>query len=471
MGNKGSSETAPMLPKEQKPCCNCKNLFYIFYFLCSLSGQYSFFSVKKCSYQMVLSIIGCICFFGHSIIYIVYAGVTVTVEVTRIGNLSEVINSTDNDLILCALPQEHWKFTTAIFFSAFSAFFSYLIVTVFILIPSNWMVCCCCCKHCREHDKNSDGTGNTNSSVNQQGSTSDSDENCCSPNSDCCFMYRYALKDDTLSPFSDDDSSQLLCKDGCWFFANYVLIMFFLLCCGISTSVAYIIFVYHQSYCWFNAVGITMTVLHLITQFCAIQSCFIFSKIVYIVINRLKKLEDDICKAAKEMSANADHCEHQTSTNTPSCVVPCLLYKEKEDRKKYHKLREIDQEFIDKVKPTLDLFGYWFIFHWIAYAVTTMLLSAFIVQVIIDVIRYNVNSVNNMIPETVTDTKSPYVSYVVFFTLVHAYLFLYPCFRAAAIATARAELIAKISKQKWESVSVQVQTNFVQYLTSQNFAF
>ena len=90
-------------------------------------------------------------FIVHSGIYIVYAGVTVTVEVIRIGNFSEVINSAENDLIICALPQEHWKFTTAIFFSTFSAFFSYIIITVFILIPSNCTACCC-----RENDKKSD---------------------------------------------------------------------------------------------------------------------------------------------------------------------------------------------------------------------------------------------------------------------------------------------------------------------------
>ena len=100
-----------------------------------------------------------------------------------------------------------------------------------------------------------------------------------------------------------------------------------------------------------------------------------------------------------------------------------------------------------------------------------MLLSAFIVQVIIDVIWYNIQSVNNMLPKTEMDTTAQYICYVVFFTLIHAFLFLYPCFRAAAIATARAKLIATISNQQWKNVSVPIQTNFVQYLTSQNFAF
>ena len=60
---------------------------------------------------------------------------------------------------------------------------------------------------------------------------------------------------------------------------------------------------------------------------------------------------------------------------------------------------------------------------------------------------------------------------VVFFTLVHAYLFLYPCFRAAAIATARAKMISAISKRRWLNIPLSSQNNFVQYLISQKFAF
>ena len=51
-----------------------------------------------------------------------------------------------------------------------------------------------------------------------------------------------------------------------------------------------------------------------------------------------------------------------------------------------------------EVKPTLDQFGVWFIFHWISCALTTILLSAFIVQVIIDVIRFGTQTVDNMMP-------------------------------------------------------------------------
>ena len=59
-------------------------------------------------------------------------------------------------------------------------------------------------------------------------------------------------------------------------------------------------------------------------------------------------------------------------------------------RGQYYWLKEIDQDFSRTVKPTLHLFGYWFVFHWIMYALTTILLSAVIVEIIIDIVGYDI---------------------------------------------------------------------------------
>ena len=126
-------------------------------------------------------------------------------------------------------------------------------------------------------------------------------------------MYKKALRDGTLSFFNKPSDHELSCKDVFCFFANYILIMLALCVCGIITSVVYIIFVYRQAYCWINALSITMTILHLNSQFCAIQSCFIFSKIVHKVTNRLNKLAKEIGKEAKNMAA-AD-CQHNHPQN------------------------------------------------------------------------------------------------------------------------------------------------------------
>ena len=148
-----------------------------------------------------------------------------------------------------------------------------------------------------------------------------------------------------------------------------------------------------------------------------------------------------------------------------------LLKSGKVDRGRYLWLQKTDQIFIEQVKPMLKMFGIWFVSHWTSYALTTVLLSTFIVENIIEVIQYNFNSAGSFLPNGEADTKAPYVFYVVFFTLVHAYLFLYPCFRAAAIGTARVKLISTISKKQWTNIPLSIQSNFVQYLTSHNFAF
>ncbi len=181
-------------------------------------------------------------------------------------------------------------------------------------------------------------------------------------------------------------------------------------------------------------------------------------------------------------TAQSNDCEHtlsQTSSHANaivqalSCAVSCLVHKEKVDRENFHQLQKIDKEFIDQVKSTLHLFGVWFIFHWTLYALTTVLLSAFIIEIIITIIQNDLNSAHSYLPDGEADTRAPYILYVVFFTLVHGYLFLYPCFRAAAIANARANMINKISenKKQWANIPVSIQTSFVQYLTSKNFAF
>ena len=324
---------------------------YLFYF-CLLSGQYINFS-NECSCETCFSTVGFFFFIWHSVVYVTYAVTTLAVEFSRIASSSNVINtsSIENETIVCALPQEHWKFTTANTFSTFSAFFSYIIITIFILFPSNWMSLCCQC----------------DSNAGQDGDDEDDEDHCCT-------TYRRAHKNGTLSPYDDDD--KLSTKHKCYFYTNYVVIMLALPIGCIATSAAYIIYFYHQTDCWINALSVTMTVLHLNSQFCAIQSCFIFSKIVYKVTNRLKILAKKIGEAANNMtSADCQHIPSSAQTSCQltsastardactqtipvlSCAVPCLLCKEKADREVYHELQKIDQEFIREVKPTLDLFG------------------------------------------------------------------------------------------------------------------
>ena len=369
--------------------------------------------------------------------YIGYVGTALSIEVCTIANITYT-TSIGNDKIICMLPQEHWKFTTAVTISTFAAFFSYSLMTFFVLIPVNSIRCC-------------------------------SSKCCCS--NGCCTTYGKALRDSALSPYNDDDkSSNLSAKEIGYFFTNYVVVLVFFICSFIS-SIIYAHSVYDQGRCWMNALYLAMMVLHLCSQFCAIHSCFIFSKIIYKVTNKLHNLTTEMNRVNFPISRML--IKHVQSKTKLVCIQDLLQSQKVEDveRGRYQWLQKIDQNFIKQVKPMLKLFGFWFIVHWTLYALTTMLLSAFIVQIIIEVIQYNFNSAGSFLPNGEADTKAPYVFYVVFFTLVHAYLFLYPCFRAAAIGTARMELISTISKKQWINIPLSVQNNFVQYLTSEKFTF
>ena len=64
----------------------------------------------------------------------------------------------------------------------------------------------------------------------------------------------------------------------------------------------------------------------------------------------------------------------------------------------------MDQNFINQVKPILELLGIcfvlgiWFDFHWALYALKTVLLSAFIVENIIDILKFDLQSVDDLLP-------------------------------------------------------------------------
>ena len=392
----------------------------------SPSESPSGFSCKK-----LVSVIALIPFVGQVIVYFGYVGTALAVEVCTIANIN-CTNSTGNGSSICMLPQEHWKFTTAITISTIAAFFSYSLMTFFVLIPVNSIRCC--------------------------------SSKCCYSNG-CCTTYGKALRDSALSPYNDDDkSSELSAEQTCYFFTNYLFVILLFLCSFVSSFI-YVRSVYNQGSCRVNGLYLAMIVLHLSSQFCAVHSCFIFSKIIYKVTNLLQKLAIDM---------NQVNFQEQRKTTAAREIENDKELKElvevednkNVDRGRYHWLLKIDQDFIKQVKPVLELFGLWFIFHWTLYALTTVLLSAFIIQIIIEVLQFK--SVDRFLPN---GEAAPYVLYVVFFTLVHAYLFLYPCFRAAAIGSARAKMICKISEKRWLNIPISIQISFIQYLTSKNFTF
>ncbi len=409
-----------------------KSSWYIYQFFCFLAGQYINLKTAKC-----FSFFGYVWFFCQFVVCLSYVGAVFAIEGLRIANCScftnITVNKIVNDTIECTLPDEHWKFTTAVIVSSIAAFMSYVLMTVFVLIPMDVIRCPCCRDECCS-------------------SGCCPDQCCCSKIA--CVRCKEALRHDSLSLYKDEDeSSEMKAEQKIYFYTNYLIVLL-LFTVSFSSSIAYAVSdtVYYRrygyGYCWFDSLYLAMILLQMSSQFCAIQSCFIFSKIIYKICNFLIKLETKMEQVNNE---NLD-----------------------DERDYYNRLLEVDQNFINQVKYILDMLGVWFIFHWTLYALTTVLLSAFIIETIIDVLMYDFQSANDLLPGkelNETDTVVPYGVYVVFFTFVHGHLFLYPCLRAAAIANARTKLISKIYKKKWTNLSLSVQTSFVQYLTSKNFAF
>ena len=95
-------------------------------------------------------------------------------------------------------------------------FFSYSLMTFFVLIPVNSIRCC--------------------------------SSKCCYSNG-CCTTYGKALRDSALSPYNDDDkSSELSAEQTCYFFTNYLFVILLFLCSFVSSFI-YVRSVYNQGSC------------------------------------------------------------------------------------------------------------------------------------------------------------------------------------------------------------------------------
>ena len=414
-------------------------------FLCLVSGLY--FTLKR----KALSVIGLVIIFpAHVVSHLTNLSLGFMVEVCRIANNSPDICENfpeDYNKTNCLLPREYWKFSVATTIGAIGSCVSYLLITLVILIPIYFL----------------------GASV-------------------YCGVHRKAIE----KPIS------LFTKTiDCWFFFHYIVVLF-LFTCVLTCAIAYIAFTYssdgHDSSCVKNAVDIARVIFQLVGLFCAIQSCFIFSKIVCCITDQLEELEEKMNECSKqvqqtpanELDVWAKKTTSESSNQSREILSNVELglialnntlttneNREKNIVEQYYELQTIDQEFIDGVKPTLDLYGVWFIVHWIFYSLTSVLLSAVIVEMVLDVVSYHISSTEDLVPSTKAEIEAPYILYIVFFTLLHAYLFLYPCFRAAAIANARQKLINAISNkgEKWPDIPPEIQGVFVQYLKSQNFGF
>ena len=260
-----------------------------------------------------------------------------------------------------------------------------------------------------------------------------------------------------MSPYNDvDESSKLSTRQTCYFYTNYAVVILLFIC----SFVFYIVYaasctIYDQGYCWIDSLYLTMIFLQLSSQFCAIQSCFIFSKVVYKVTNKLKKVakvmscvnftglvneDSQVLAELETLFPEKNESDYrdikellQTKIQESNSEFGKFLQLEKIDRGRYYLLQKMDQNFINQVKPILELLGILrfsalrrtahslFVFHWTLYALTTVLLSAFIVEIIVDILKFDFQSVDDVAAKWQSwHISSILYGYVVFFTEMYA---------------------------------------------------
>ena len=420
-------ESAPLLANSGVQEDDKKGRFNLFSFFCFLSGQYINVSStrKGPSRCNIIFAAGFALFLCQLFLHLSHFIIAMIVESYRINAIISyaAINKTVH--VQCtALPQNDWKFSSAVTFGTFAALVSYCFFTLVVILLNSSL---CCCYHSRSEILSKDTKA-------FQG----------------------------LSPF-DNSTNYSAVNFWCDYFYEHVFLVI-----GFISFIAYPLAVYyyelgqHLNTCLINILDIARFFLYFNSQFCAIQRCFMFFKIVDKINFKLSKLTEDF-----DQVDFPEH-SHNVYVQDDKMIHELIESKDKEkvDKGRYYWLQKIDQEFIHHVQPTLALLGVWFIFHWILYTITTALASAALLENIVTFVMFNFRSggISVLYGQLLLFSS-------ILFTLIHLTLLVYPLFHAASIATARSNMIDTVSKKLWLNIPLSVQSSFVQYLSSKKFAF
>ena len=230
-----------------------------------------------------------------------------------------------------------------------------------------------------------------------------------------------------------------------------------------------------------KSIDITGLLFQFSSQFCVIQSSFIFSKVAYAVSNRChdlmnKFIDTDVSGKRENVEEPQQHDNFCNSQYIQHLLEPQLIeslhmndrteYKEALKNARFEVLRKIDKTFINEMKATLGPYSHWFAVHWVLYIITTFMSIAFLAETYSQYV-YSTHDIS-----WVHDPrKRMSMIYIVLSTLEHAFLFAYPCFRAAQITSSRENLIKQFSNHPWKHIPLSIQSYFIEYLKTQNFGF
>ena len=231
------------------------------------------------------------------------------------------------------------------------------------------------------------------------------------------------------------------------------------------------------------------------SQFCAILSCFIFSKVAYAVSNKCIAMSDEFKTADVRIGSNEWNnlrdqylqdfqsplemhpfdLQPQASPNSGSCTNLAEMFQRLQDNihiqfeERHHAyltiLQKMDKQYTDMVKASLEPYGTWFAFHWVLYTLTAFMSIAYFAETVTQELYGNVcHHEHNLICRLD-------LAYILLFTLEHCVLFLYPCFRAASVTAARDVLIKRVSNASWNYIPHTVMDSFIKYLERQKSGF
>lgn len=193
------------------------------------------------------------------------------------------------------------------------------------------------------------------------------------------------------------------------------------------------------------------------SQYCAIISCFVFSKAAYAVTIKCDKM---LVKFKEVDIPDIENLNETQQDNIPG-QSPYL-----------RELQRRDREYVEITSHSMKPYRFWFAVHWILYAVTAFMAIAYLVETLIQLIYgKGLGSLHYECAKGHNKLCSVILLYIFLFTAEHCILFLYPCFRAASILSARESLIKKVSREKWSYIPDSVKYNFLQYMKEQKCGF
>ncbi len=267
----------------------------------------------------------------------------------------------------------------------------------------------------------------------------------------------------SLSPFSTDTVIERwkLCTFVIMFAVNILAIA---ICIGILVYYGIIKFNTKDS----DSIKLIVDCIYIVSQyvpwFCGIISCFIFSKISHVVSSTFTKdlynhLKDAITEKkgieiykASNPQYHLDIVHRNTADNCPSCYFEIL--------------QDIDQGYVRQMKNSLKRFRWWLAIHWFFYTITTFLIIAYFIELVMqDVYRDTSHCDNNK------SLCGLAIAYTLLISLGQCFLFIYPCLRAASVTAARYKVIRLLSQMHWKEICFDERNAFLQYMQLEDCTF